>query len=116
MSARPRSVLGLRWAVARTPVPDRRQRRAGRSGRRGWLVFEPLEPRLLLARTLHVDDRAVGVNSGVSWTDAYTSLQSALAVAASDDQIWVAQDTYRPATTANRSATGLSASPAASVR
>ncbi|MCH8968199.1 MAG: right-handed parallel beta-helix repeat-containing protein [Planctomycetes bacterium] len=46
--------------------------------------------------TRYVDDSATGNNSGISWMHAYTDLQSALDVAASGDQIWVAAGTYKP--------------------
>ncbi len=45
---------------------------------------------------LYVDVNATGVNTGVSWTDAFTSLQSALDLAISGDQVWVAKGTYNP--------------------
>ena len=43
-----------------------------------------------------VDWDAVGANTGASWTDAFTDLQSALSAAVSGDEIWVAAGTYRP--------------------
>ncbi len=45
---------------------------------------------------IYVDVGAVGAASGVSWTDAYTNVQDALAHAVSSDQIWVAQGVYYP--------------------
>jgi Concanavalin A-like lectin/glucanases superfamily/Right handed beta helix region len=51
-----------------------------------------------LANTIYVDDSAAGANSGTNWTDAYTDLQLALSVAVPDDQIHVAQGTYKPGT------------------
>ena len=53
--------------------------------------------------TLYVDADAAGANDGSSWSDAFTDLQSALAMATSTDQIWVAAGTYLPATVLNRS-------------
>ena len=49
---------------------------------------------------VYVDADATGANDGSSWTDAYTSLQDAIASAA--DTIFVAAGTYKPSTTDNQ--------------
>jgi hypothetical protein len=46
------------------------------------------------AGTKFVNGTASGANNGTSWTDAYTSLASALANVSDNDQVWVAQGTY----------------------
>ncbi|MBK9017435.1 MAG: right-handed parallel beta-helix repeat-containing protein [Saprospiraceae bacterium] len=54
---------------------------------------------------LYVNDNASGANDGSSWTNAFTSLQSALAVASNCPnitQIWVAAGTYKPTTGSDR--------------
>ncbi|MGB5048819.1 MAG: DUF11 domain-containing protein, partial [Caldilineaceae bacterium] len=45
---------------------------------------------------LYVDTDASGSATGVSWTDAFTNVQDALALAASGDEIWVAAGVYYP--------------------
>src|SRR6185369_12511693 len=47
------------------------------------------------AGVCYVNDNAGGTNSGANWTNAYTSLQSALADSCTE--IWVAAGTYKPA-------------------
>jgi hypothetical protein len=48
------------------------------------------------AKTYFVNSSAVGSNDGASWQNAYTDLQSALAVVSSGDTIKVAAGTYKP--------------------
>src|SRR5512138_1801633 len=55
------------------------------------------------ASIIYVRAGATGANNGTSWTNAYKSLQSALAAAASGNQIWVAKGVYKPTLTSNRS-------------
>ncbi len=45
---------------------------------------------------LFVDVDAVGIEDGLSWSNAYTDLQSALSTAQSGVTIWVAEGTYVP--------------------
>jgi len=61
---------------------------------------------LLTATTVHsaiifVDLDANGSNNGNSWANAFEDLQDALAVAGSNDEIWVAAGVYKPTSTSN---------------
>ncbi len=57
------------------------------------------------AKILYVDRSAVGTNTGTSWTNAFVSLQSALLTAADGDTIRVADGTYKPTATTERTFT-----------
>ncbi|MHC4441777.1 MAG: choice-of-anchor Q domain-containing protein [Planctomycetota bacterium] len=59
-------------------------------------LFALLAVTHLDAATIYVNDNATGANNGSSWTDAFTELQSALAMATSGDEIWVATGIYKP--------------------
>jgi hypothetical protein len=54
------------------------------------------------AATLYVKSDAAGAGTGASWANAYPDLQSALAAAQWNDQIWVAAGPYKPTTGADR--------------
>ena len=57
--------------------------------------------------TVFVDASATGNDDGTSWSDAYTSLDNAIANAGLLSEIWVAQGTYKPSTGTGREATFL---------
>ena len=50
----------------------------------------------------YVKQDATAPNDGSSWAHAHTDLQSALAAAAPDEEIWVAAGTYKPTSTTDR--------------
>ena len=54
-------------------------------------------------KLLYVDGTATGTNTGVSWADAFASLQWALLAASDGDTIRIAGGTYRPTDGADRS-------------
>ncbi len=62
----------------------------------GLLVFGAAGRASATGSIIYVKSNAAGVENGASWADAYRSLQSALGVAISGDQIWVAKGTYKP--------------------
>ena len=53
----------------------------------------------------YVDISAAVGGDGTSWASAYTDLQSALGIAVSGDEIWVAEGVYKPTSPAGRDAT-----------
>lgn len=54
--------------------------------------------------TLYVDAAAIGAETGFDWTDAFTNLQSALALSTAGVTIDVAQGTYTPTSGSDRTA------------
>lgn len=50
------------------------------------------------AQTLHVDLQASGGGNGMSWTEAYGDLNTALAAAVEGDEVWVKAGTHVPGT------------------
>ena len=70
-----------------------------RANLRTWLVISALlvmaaAPEIAAGATIYVDSTRNG--DGSSWANAYKYLQDALAVAASGDEIWVAEGVYIP--------------------
>ena len=47
-------------------------------------------------RIIHTNISASGANNGTTWTDAFSSLQDAIANSKSGDEIWVASGDYKP--------------------
>jgi parallel beta-helix repeat protein len=64
-----------------------------------WLLISARIPAVQAAptgSTIYVDADATGADTGLSWTDAFTTLQAALDAAAYGDEIWVAEGVYTP--------------------
>lgn len=55
--------------------------------------------------TIYVDTNSVGTNEGISWTDAFRELQSAIFAASDGDIIRIADGLYKPTSGADREIT-----------
>src|SRR5688572_20158873 len=63
--------------------------------------LEPLDPRRMLS-TYFVDDNSPNpAGDGLTWSNAFASLQQALAAAQAGDEVRVGQGTYKPTTGTN---------------
>src|SRR5258706_9775856 len=69
------------------------------------LLFGQIGQAFAATIVIYVRSNASGANNGISWIDAYTDLQSALASAVSGDEIWVAAGMYKPTAGIDRTAT-----------
>lgn len=69
-------------------------------------IFLLKAPLFLFSQQIwHVKSDATGLNTGLNWQDAFSDLQSALHIAHSGDDIWVAAGTYKPTTGNDRAVT-----------
>ena len=63
----------------------------------GFMVWMMFQASGVQSAIFYVKASATGANTGTSWADAYTDLQSALNKGnPSQDQVWVAAGTYKP--------------------
>jgi predicted outer membrane repeat protein len=95
------SVLGLQavvsgaWAEAPSTLDTGSRTVSGPMTALGvWGVLDgPVPP----DNVIYVDAEAGGADDGSSWSDAFTTVQAAMAVATAGQQVWVATGTYLPA-------------------
>ncbi len=63
----------------------------------GTVDMGAYELQVVVPNLYYVDAEAAGNNTGLSWADAFTDLQSAIAIACPDiTEIWVAEGIYKP--------------------